>query len=187
MVAVIDLVEAQPVVRSPACVADSPRHHRRHPGRRLARALPRSPQRTALIFEDERWSYAELHRAACQAARQTVGVEGLTRGDRVILMMDNGPAFVSAFFGCQLIGVVPIPVSPNSSVQRVRYLLADSEASLVLVEPSLPERVRSLHRAQAYGARVVMLEPQHVTWEPHRAARRSGRMRLHPVHLRLQR
>lgn len=120
----------------------------------------RTPQRIALVFDDERWSYADLHRAARQAARQLEEC-GLIQGERVIVMMDNGPAFVAAFLGCQLLGVVPVPVSPRSSLQRVRYLLDDSEASIVLVEPALPERLRALHRAQAYGARIVTLEPRY--------------------------
>lgn len=130
----------------------------------LARSA-RSPRRTALVFDDQRWTYAELHHAACQAAQQLQRL-GLAPGERVILMMDNGPAFLAAFFGCQLMGLVPIPVSPRSSVQRMRYLLDDSEAELVLTEPAWADAHHALHRAQAYGARMVTLEPQHGQWEP---------------------
>jgi fatty-acyl-CoA synthase len=119
----------------------------------------RSPERTALIFDDEHWSYADLHRSSCQAAHQ-LAARGVARGERVILMMDNGPRLLASFFGCQMLGVIAVPVSPKSGVKRLRYLLDDSEAAVVLIEPALSERTRSLHRAQAYGERIVTLEPQ---------------------------
>ena len=166
MDAVIDLVEPNPL---PVVAPRASRTARATTAATLAAAwrarCQRSPQRTALVFEGTRFSYQRLHLAACQVARR-LGVEGLAPGDRVILMMDNGPDFVSAFFGCQLIGVVPIPVSPSSSVQRMRYLLADSEAELVLMDATLPRSVRSLHKAQAYGPRVLMMEPELEACEP---------------------
>ena len=118
-----------------------------------------SPERTALIFEDERWSCADLHRAACQSAHQ-LSEHGVARGDRVILMMDNGPRFLAGFLGCQMLGLIPVPVSPKSGVKRVRYLLDDSEAALLVIEPAMSERTRSLHRSQSYGERIVTLEPR---------------------------
>lgn len=119
----------------------------------------RSADRTALIFQGKHWSYGELHRASGDAARRLAARE-LERGDRVILMMDNGPAFLATFLGCQLLGLVPVPVSPKSSVARVRYLVEDSEAALLVIEPSLSERVRAGHEVQPYGRRILMLQPQ---------------------------
>ena len=55
----------------------------------------RSPHRTALVFEGVRWTYELLHQAACQVARR-LQTEGLSSGQSVVLMMDNGPDLPSS-------------------------------------------------------------------------------------------
>ncbi|MCB9647624.1 MAG: AMP-binding protein [Deltaproteobacteria bacterium] len=51
---------------------------------------------------------------------------GVDRGDRVILLLPNGPDFVGAFFGAHLAGVVPVPVAwpffPEPAPRRVAAL-----------------------------------------------------------------
>jgi acyl-CoA synthetase (AMP-forming)/AMP-acid ligase II len=108
-----------------------------------------TPAAIALIFDERHWSYQELYTASVRLA-VTLRERDICAGERVVLMMDNGPGFVVAFFGCQLVGVIPVPVSPKSSIARVQYLLSDSVACCILVEPTLSARTRALHEAQPY-------------------------------------
>jgi len=55
------------------------------------------------------------------AALQARGVEA---GDRVLLMLPTGPSFLAAFHGCQLLGAVPVPVVPPTSLARMEDHLA---------------------------------------------------------------
>lgn len=90
--------------------------------------------------EDEgpRLSYAALDRAARAAAvaiREHAGP-----GDRAVLLYAPGLAFVSAFFGCQYAGVVPVPAYPPrpdrlaASWEAIRALAADCRPRLTLTD-----------------------------------------------------
>jgi acyl-CoA synthetase (AMP-forming)/AMP-acid ligase II len=115
-----------------------------------------TPAAVALIFDERHWSYQELFIASVRLAT-TLRERAIGAGERVVLMMDNGPGFVVAFFGCQLAGVLPVPASPKSSTERVQYLLSDSAARCILVEPALSGRTRALHETQSYREQIVEL------------------------------
>ncbi len=52
--------------------------------------------------------YAALREAALTAGRALLS-SGLAPGDRVALIAETGPDFLSAFYGCQYAGLVPCP------------------------------------------------------------------------------
>lgn len=130
-------------------------------GATLAAAWRRQVRRaegdTALVFDERRWTYAVLHAAVVRAAA-AYAAQGLQRGDRVVLLLENGPGFVAAFLACQWLGLVPVPLSPRSTAERVGYVLRDCGAVLAVIEPSLAARVRAQHEQQAYGPRLYRFD-----------------------------
>jgi fatty-acyl-CoA synthase len=54
--------------------------------------------------------YRELQAGAQAMARKLLGLK-LHRGDRMLLIADTTPQFVTAFIACQYAGIVPVPVS----------------------------------------------------------------------------
>ncbi|MFI6875996.1 amino acid adenylation domain-containing protein [Streptomyces sp. NPDC050400] len=99
-----------------------------------------TPHRLALEFELSEteiraYTYAELDRGARTVAaliQQRVGP-----GDRVMLLHQPGPDYVTAFFGCLYAGAVAVPVYPPlgaNGLERVRAIAADCAAELALVD-----------------------------------------------------
>ena len=78
------------------------------------------PERPALVFGDETWTYAALDR---EAGRLAAGLAraGLRSGERVCLHLGNRPEFVLAYYACQKLGLVPVALN----VTYVRYELGD--------------------------------------------------------------
>jgi acyl-CoA synthetase (AMP-forming)/AMP-acid ligase II len=109
-----------------------------------------TPLSTALIHEERSWSYRQLFDYSRRCAEYCTA-SGLGRGNRIVLMLDNGPGFLAAFFGCQLAGLVPVPVSPKSSPARIAYLLADSGAAHILIETGMAAALLARHRQSDYG------------------------------------
>lgn len=72
----------------------------------------------ALVF-----SYAEAFDLARRAARH-LERRGVAAGDRVLLVLPTGPSFLAAFYGCQILGAVPVPVVPPFSLARMEEHLA---------------------------------------------------------------
>lgn len=44
---------------------------------------------------------------------------GVRHGDRVLLVLPTGPSFLAAFYGCQVLGAIPVPVVPPTSLARM--------------------------------------------------------------------
>lgn len=66
---------------------------------------------------------------------------GVRQGDRVVIILPTGPEFLDAFFGCQYLGAVPVPLYPpvrlgrmNTYIDRTASMMARSEAVLLITE-----------------------------------------------------
>ena len=98
----------------------------------LREGAARHPEKLALIAGEDRVTYGELERRAARFAGALISL-GLGRGSHVALMMPNVPEFTVAYFGCQLAGVVAVPLNVMLKAAEVGYHLGDSDAvALVL-------------------------------------------------------
>ncbi len=57
------------------------------------------PEKTALIFAEHAWSYAEVDALTDRLATNLLA-QGLKPGDRVALHMSNCPELVFSYYGC---------------------------------------------------------------------------------------
>lgn len=65
---------------------------------------------------------------------------GLARGDRVLLCLDDAPAFPAVFFGAVRAGLVPLLTSLLSPPDLLQFYLADSGAKLAVVEADAADK-----------------------------------------------
>jgi long-chain acyl-CoA synthetase len=96
----------------------------------LDRSATAQPDGTAIRLDDLTISYRQLGDAARRAATLLASA-GVTRGDRVGLMMPNIPAFPVAFYGALTAGAVVVPMNPLLKSREVAYYLSDSGARLL--------------------------------------------------------
>lgn len=97
----------------------------------IDRAASKWPDRTAIIYLGERTSYRKLVEQVKRFARALHEL-GLKKGDKFMLYIPNCPQFLIAYFGAQLIGAVPVPVSPIYTPHEIKYLIEDAEAETIL-------------------------------------------------------
>ncbi|MFW6774456.1 fatty acyl-CoA synthetase [Nocardioides sp. CPCC 205120] len=105
----------------------------------LRRSARRTPDRPALVVGADApvtWTYAELDRAVTRAAR-ALRARGLGRGDRVAAYGRNSDAYLIAYLACARAGLVHVPVNFALTGDELRYLVEQSGASAVLVDPAL--------------------------------------------------
>ena len=95
------------------------------------RQAEQRPEATALLWEDRQVSYAELNRRANQLAhylrRLGVGPEAL-----VALVMERSVEMVVAVLGVLKAGAAYLPIDPAYPGERVRFMLEDAGAAVVL-------------------------------------------------------
>jgi benzoate-CoA ligase family protein len=97
--------------------------------------------KVAIRGEDGEVTYERLLAGACAAGRALRAL-GVQREQRVMLVLDDTPAFPAVFLGAIRAGIVPVPVNPLFKPDDYRYLVADSDARAVVVDLGLLPKVR---------------------------------------------
>ena len=62
------------------------------------------------------------------------------REDRVLLVLDDTPAFPAAFLGAMRIGAVPVPVNFLARPDDFGYFLDDSHARFAVIDQRFSSR-----------------------------------------------
>jgi long-chain acyl-CoA synthetase len=96
----------------------------------LDHASSDQPDRTAIKLDDLVISYRQFSEAAGKVVSLLRG-SGVSRGDRVGLMLPNIPAFPIAFYGALAAGAVVVPMNPLLKAREVGYYLGDSGTGLM--------------------------------------------------------
>ncbi|MDP9363660.1 MAG: AMP-binding protein [Chloroflexota bacterium] len=110
--------------------------------------------RVAIACGEERVSYEELHGRACAFGRALRAL-GVRREERVLLILDDTPAFAVAFWGALRIGAVPVPVNPLYRVDDYRFFVEDTYARIVVAEPAYLDKLAQALKGLAEPPTVV--------------------------------
>ena len=111
-------------------------------GTMLDATVLRDPDKEALVYGDERYTYAELREHALKAAR-VLETNGIVAGDTIGIMTFNVPGFVFAAFGAWYLGAIVVPVNHKLQAPEVKYTIEHSGATLGIVSAELAETARS--------------------------------------------
>jgi acetyl-CoA synthetase len=87
----------------------------------------------ALIGPAGARTYAELCAEACRWGNGLASL-GLIRGDRVLLFLDDTPAYPAAFFGAVRAGFVPLLINTLTPPDLLQFYLADSGAAVAVAD-----------------------------------------------------
>jgi amino acid adenylation domain-containing protein len=104
--------------------------------------VDRTPDATALVFNDHSLSYAELDARANALAHRLIA-EGAKPGDRIGIYLHGAHELMVAAVAIHKAGGVCVPLDPAHPADRLAYCVTNSEATLVVTDegllPSLPE------------------------------------------------
>ena len=115
------------------------------------------PERLAMLLADtgETLTYRELDEGSNRVA-QFLRAAGLKPGDRIGVMMRNGPAFAMIHWGATRCGVFDVLLSTHLKPDEASYILGDAGARLLILSASLGETPRVLAAERA--ARIPGIE-----------------------------
>jgi benzoate-CoA ligase family protein len=115
--------------------------------------------RTAFRLDGRTIRYAEVAESASRFGNALSGL-GVERGDRVLLVLSDSPAFAAVFWGAVEIGAVAVPVNPYSSAADHEFLLNDSGAKVTVVDEPVAPAIASIRaRCPLLGAVIVAGQP----------------------------
>ena len=94
-----------------------------------------TPHRVAIDFQGDAISYLDVARSSLSLAAELHG-RGLRKGDRIAVLSDNCPEFVSVVFACAHLGLIVTPINWRLAPAEVAYHLSHAGASLLLFSES---------------------------------------------------
>jgi acyl-CoA synthetase (AMP-forming)/AMP-acid ligase II len=104
----------------------------------LRQAARRYPDRTALVWGDVIWTWAELDRRV-DALAAVLSTEGVAKGDRVLVQSRNSNQLVESMFASFRLGAIWVPTNFRQTAKEVAYLATSSGARAMLCEIEFPE------------------------------------------------
>jgi len=97
----------------------------------LSQTALKHPEHTAVNFEGQSYSYAQLNTYITKFA-SGLSKLGIEKGDKVALVVGNSPHFIIALYGALKAGAAVIPVNPLYSPDELIYILTNGDAKAVI-------------------------------------------------------
>lgn len=110
----------------------------------FGRASQYRPAAPAIRFDGARSTYATLQSRVMRLSAALSKVLGVRPGDRVALYSKNRPEFVELYWALNHLGAIFVPVNFRLKTLEVAYILRDSGARLLFVEPGNDALIREL-------------------------------------------
>jgi long-chain acyl-CoA synthetase len=118
--------------------------------RAFANSVDQQPQKTALYWGDQEYSYADLWRQSLLVADQLQARFAVKTGDRVGLWLKNRPEFIPSLFGILRAGAVVVPINNFLKPDEVNYILSDAGIDVVVTDAELATHHRALEAARPH-------------------------------------
>jgi acyl-CoA synthetase (AMP-forming)/AMP-acid ligase II len=125
-----------------------------------------APDREALVFGGQRWTWAQLDDRIRRAAG-ALRASGLGPGDRLAVLDKNHPACLELTLAASLVGAVNAVVSFRLSPEELAHVLDDAEAQVVVVGAEFAETLAVLGDRLPKVREVVVLgggEDEYEQW-----------------------
>lgn len=102
----------------------------------LEKSVLRDPEKIAVIAEGESFSYLDIFTAATRLSNGLIE-NGLKRGDRCVVYMDNTVSCVISIYAILLAGGVFVIVNPQTKKDKLRFIINDCSAVILISDSHL--------------------------------------------------
>ncbi len=106
----------------------------------------RYPERLALVFMGQTWTYSQLLNATERIA-SSLRQMGVQKGDRVVLDMQNCPQLVIAHFAILRLDAVVVPVNPMNRMEELKHYILDPDAKVAVTTADLAPELAAASNA----------------------------------------
>jgi len=102
----------------------------------MARAVRHYPEQPALSVGDGFLNFRQLHNRV-KGLASALSQRGLRRGDRLALLLPNGPEYIQLIYACSWLGAIVVPINTRLSVVEMDHILADASPQGLVRHSSL--------------------------------------------------
>jgi len=104
-------------------------------------SVRRFPDKVALICGEQRLTYRKIGQLANRLAEALIA-QGVQRGDRVVVCLDNTAEAVISIFGALKVGAVFVMLDPTTKGERLSYILNNCRATALVLHQNKVESVK---------------------------------------------
>ena len=101
------------------------------------------PNKTAVIFEDKRFTWVELNERVNRLANALLSL-GAKRGDHVAVLSKNCHEYLETYFACARSATICTAINYRLSPRELHYVIDNSEAKIVLVSDEFLETLEEI-------------------------------------------
>src|SRR5258708_10187266 len=102
----------------------------------MARAVRDHSEQPALSIGDGFLNFRQLHNRVKRMAG-ALSERGIRSGDRLVLLLPNGPEYIQLIYACSWLGAIVVPINTRLSVVEIDHMLADASPQGLVRHSSL--------------------------------------------------
>ena len=109
-------------------------------GRLVRKKAVQQRDRVFLRFKDETVTYQQLDERSNRLANGFRAL-GITKNDKIAIMMKNHPDFLYTWLGAAKLGAVEVPINTAYKGELLRHIMTNSEARFLIIDGGLQARL----------------------------------------------
>jgi fatty-acyl-CoA synthase len=123
----------------------------------LERAVKLFHSRTAVVCQDQRWTYAE-YGARVERLSNVLEDFGIHSGDRVAYLGYNCHRLLECYYGVVKIGAVLLPLNIRLSSADLQYIVHDAEPRIIFVDPDFLDKLEPISKNMPSVKSIILLD-----------------------------
>ncbi|MBI5585045.1 MAG: ATP-dependent acyl-CoA ligase [Deltaproteobacteria bacterium] len=112
--------------------------------------------RIFLYFKDQTFTYNDMNRQANRCANAFLK-QGITKGDKISIMLNNCPEYLFLWFGSAKVGAVEVPINTSYKGEFLRHLVDQSDSQVLVIDRDWLDRVKLIENDLKKLKKVVVL------------------------------
>jgi carnitine-CoA ligase len=118
--------------------------------------VKRNGDKIFLRFKDQKFTYDEIRRYSNRCANAFRNL-GITKEDKVSIMLPNCPEYLHLWFGLARIGAVEVPVNTSYKGEFLRHIVDQSDSRILVISYEFLDRLKLIEDALKKLEKVIVL------------------------------
>ncbi|MGZ3525077.1 MAG: AMP-binding protein, partial [Thermodesulfobacteriota bacterium] len=89
------------------------------------------PAKAPILFKEEKITFSDLNTLSNRVANRLLNI-GVKKGDRIVLLLQNSPEFVVAYFAILKIGAIAVILDFRLSPAEMEPIFQDADVSALI-------------------------------------------------------
>ena len=115
------------------------------------------PDKTAIVFEDERYTFSQLNERVNRLANGLIKI-GVKKGDRVALLQVNCNQCVETYFAVARVGAIYLPLNFRAKDKELAYMLNTADCETIIAGDRYIPMVKAIQPEVKTLKNIITLE-----------------------------